>query len=263
MDLGLKDKVALVSASSGGLGYATAKQFAAEGANVILCSRSEDRLRQACNTITTETGNDRVTYVAADVAKGADIDALFEHVNSRFGGIDVLITNAGGPPPGNFATVVEADWEFAFQLSLMSVVRLIHGCVGHMKEQQWGRIVNFTSSSIKQPIDNLILSNTFRTAVAGLAKSLALELASDGILVNTIGPGRISTDRVASLDQGNAKRAGVPLDEWVARSKASIPIGRYGEPHEFASLAAYLASPANGYITGQSILVDGGMVRAL
>lgn len=263
MDLGLTDKVALVTASSGGLGYATAKQLAAEGASVILTSRSEDRLRLACNMITTETGNSRVTYVVADVAEGAEIRALFEQVHARFGGVDILITNAGGPPAGNFSTITEAQWDLGFQLSLMSVVRLIHGAMSHMKEQQWGRIVNFTSSSIKQPIDNLILSNTFRTAVAGLAKSLALEFAGDGILVNTMGPGRIATDRVASLDEGNAKRAGVALDEWVARSKSSIPLGRYGEPHEFASLATYLASPANGYITGQSILVDGGMVRAL
>ncbi|MCL6453763.1 MAG: SDR family oxidoreductase [Alicyclobacillus sp.] len=263
MDLGLTGKVALVAASSGGLGFATAQQFAREGATVVLTSRSADRLEDARRRVVEETGNASVYAFAADVSKGADIDRLFASIEAHVGGVDVLVTNAGGPPPGSFATVTEPQWEAAFQLSLMSVVRLIRGVLPNMQAKRWGRIVNFTSSSIKQPIDNLILSNTFRTAVAGLAKSLALELAPDGILVNTMGPGRIATDRVASLDAGNAERAGVPLDEWIARSQASIPLGRYGRPEEFASLAVYLGSPANGYITGQSILVDGGMVRAL
>ena len=263
MDLGLEGKVALVAASSGGLGYATALQLAKEGAKVMLTSRSEERLASAAANITTETGNSNVSFQAADLSRKEDIEELYQVLDSRFGQSDILITNAGGPPPGNFESVKEADWELGFQLSLMSVVRLVQGALPHMKEQKFGRVVHFTSSSIKQPIDNLILSNTFRAGIAGLSKSLALELAPYNILVNTLGPGRVATDRITFLDQAAADRQGIDIAEVVRRSQASIPVGRYGKPEEFAVMAAFLVSPLNGYVTGQAILVDGGLVRSL
>ena len=263
MDLGMKGKIALVAASSGGLGYATALQLAKEGAKVMLTSRSEERLASAAEQIVRAAGNPDIAFQAADLSRKEDIDALYGVLVSHFGPADILITNAGGPPPGNFESVKEADWELGFQLSLMSVVRLVQGALPHMKEQQFGRIVHFTSSSIKQPIDNLILSNTFRAGIAGLSKSLALELAPYNILVNTLGPGRVATDRITFLDQAAADRQGVDIEEVVRRSLATIPLGRYGKPEEFAVMAAFLASPLNGYVTGQAILVDGGMVRGL
>lgn len=263
LNFDVEGKVALVAASSAGLGFATAMGFAAEGAKVVLTSRSAEKLQAAKEQIVQATGNQEILTVVADVSKPEDIQTVYEETSARFGGVDVLITNAGGPAPGNFQKVTEADWETAFQLSLMSVVRLVHGALPHMKEKKWGRIVHFASSSVKQPIENLILSNTFRTAVAGLSKSLSIELASDGILSNVLGPGRIATDRVAFLDQGAAERSGLPLEEVVKRSQATIPLGRYGEPEEFARMAVFLGSGANGYITGQTILVDGGLVRSL
>lgn len=263
MDFGVHGKTVLVTAASKGLGYATAKGFAAEGARVMLSSRNEASLADAVAQITAETGNLEVAYVAADVANPEALERLFAAVEERFGGVDVLVNNAGGPPAGNFDTVAEEQWALAFELSLMSVVRATKRVLPHMRKQQWGRILNFTSSSIKQPLDNLILSNTFRTAVAGLAKSLAIELASDNILVNTLGPGRIATDRVATLDTLRAQTLGTSVEEVRHATEAMIPLGRYGTPDEFAALAVFLGSSANGYITGQSILVDGGLVRSL
>lgn len=263
MDYGLQGKTVLVTASSKGLGFATARGFAREGAKVMLASRSETALQAAVSAIQVETGNAQVSYVVADVSQGFAIADIFEAVERAFGGVDVLVNNAGGPPAGNFNSVEDAQWGQAFELSLMSVVRATKRALPHMRKNQWGRILNFTSSSIKQPIDNLILSNTFRTAVAGLSKSLAIELAPDNILVNTLGPGRIATDRVASLDAIRAQSAGTSIDEVKRTTEAQIPLGRYGTPDEFAALAVFLGSSANGYITGQSILVDGGMVKSL
>lgn len=263
MDYGLQGKTVLVTASSKGLGFATAKGFAKEGAKVMLASRSESALQEALAAIKKESGNDQVSYLVADVSQGSALAQVFQAVEKEFGGVDVLVNNAGGPPAGNFDSVEDEQWGQAFELSLMSVVRATKLALPHMRKNQWGRILNFTSSSIKQPIENLILSNTFRTAVAGLAKSLAIELASDNILVNTLGPGRIATDRVASLDAIRAKNVGTSIEEVRRATEAQIPLGRYGTPDEFAALAVFLGSSANGYITGQSILVDGGMVKSL
>ena len=177
--------------------------------------------------------------------------------------MDVLISNAGGPPAGSFDVVSDEDWRGAFELNLMSVVRLVREALPHMRERGFGRIVNVASSSIKQPIEGLILSNTFRAGAAGLAKSLSFELAPDGILVNTLGPGRISTERSAGFDAAQAERMGVSVEEVRGGAEERIPLGRYGTPEEFARVAVFLASPANSYVTGQAILVDGGMVRAL
>ncbi|MCL6446516.1 MAG: SDR family oxidoreductase [Alicyclobacillus sp.] len=263
MDTGLQGKVVLVNAASRGLGFATAKAFAAEGAHVMLVSRNADALDKAAAAIRQETGNANVAWHAANVAKADDIEELFSATEGRFGGVDVLINNAGGPPSGNFDEIPEAAWYEAFELSLMSVVRCTRRALPHMRSRQWGRIINVASSSIRQPLDDLILSNTYRAAVAGLAKSLAIELGPDNILVNTLGPGRIATERVASIDVTRAQKLGISVEEVRQQRLSQIPLGRYGAPDEFAAIAVFLGSAANGYITGQSILVDGGMVKAL
>lgn len=262
MDLELTGRVALVTAASKGLGRATATRLAAEGARVMVSSRGADQLARTAAEIADATGA-QVEHCPADVADAADLDRLLRETQERLGGVDVLVNNAGGPPPGGFDALDDAMWQQAFELSLLSTVRLFRGVLPHMREQGWGRIVTVASSSIKQPIDNLTLSNTLRVGILGLAKSVALEVAGSGVLVNTIGPGRIATDRVASLDAGRAEKTGQSVEEVRAQSEAGIPMGRYGTPEEFAKVAAFLASGANTYVTGQHFLVDGGLVRAI
>lgn len=259
----LRGKTVLVTAASKGLGFATASLFAAEGARVMIASRNEQSLDACVKHMQRETGNQEVAFSVADMTNRDDIEALYERTEQVFGGVDILINNAGGPPPGDFETITDAQWADAFELTLMSVVRATRRALPHMKQQQWGRVVNFASSSIKQPLEDLILSNTYRAGIVGLAKSLAIELAPYGVLVNTLGPGRIATDRVAELDMARAHRLHRPLEEIEQESRGRIPLGRYGTPDEFARMAVFLGSPANGYITGQSILVDGGLVRSL
>ena len=262
MDLELNGRVALVTAASKGLGRATATQLAAEGARVMISSRGAEQLAETAREIADATGA-QVEHCPADVADAADLDRLLRETQERLGGVDVLVNNAGGPPPGGFDALDDAAWQRAFELNLLSTVRLFRGVLPHMREQGWGRIVTVASSSIKQPIDNLTLSNTLRVGILGLAKSVALEVAGDGVLVNTIGPGRIATDRVASLDAGRAEKTGQSVEEVRAQSEAGIPMGRYGTAEEFGKVAAFLASGANTYVTGQAFLVDGGLVRAI
>lgn len=262
MDLGLEGKVALVMAASKGLGRAVATELAREGARVVISSRDEDALSQTAAEMSEETGGE-VEHRAADITRAEDVQALVSHAADRFGGVDVLVNNTGGPPAGTFDDFDDEGWQAGFELVLLSLIRSVRGVLPSMRERGGGRIVNIASSSVKQPIENLILSNTFRAGIAGLAKSLAIELAPDGILVNTIGPGRISTARSQSMDASQAEARGVPVEEVRGQFEARIPLGRYGTPEELARVAAFLASPANSYVTGQSILVDGGMVRAL
>lgn len=262
MDLGLREKVALVAASSKGLGRAVAAELAAEGARVVISGRDEATLAETASEIR-EAASGEVAYHVADVSREEDIRDLVQAAVERFGGLDVLVNNAGGPPAGDFASVGDEEWREAFETNLMSVIRLVREALPHMRERGGGRILTIASSSVKQPIENLILSNTFRAGIAGLSKSLATELAPEGILVNVLGPGRIATDRSATLDERNAEARGVSAEEVREQMSARIPLGRYGTPEEFAKVAAFLVSPANGYVTGQSLLVDGGMVRAL
>ena len=262
MDLGLQRKVALVMAASKGLGRAVATELAREGARVVISSRDEDALAQAAAQMREETGAE-IEYSVADLTRAEDVRALVSHAADRFGGVDVLVNNTGGPPAGTFNDFDDEGWQAAFELVLLSLIRAVRGVLPSMRERGGGRIVNIASSSIKQPIENLILSNTFRAGISGLAKSLAVELAPDGILVNTIGPGRISTARSQSMDAARSEALGVSVGEVRGQVEAQIPLGRYGTPEELARVAAFLASPANSYVTGQAILVDGGMVRAL
>ncbi|MFZ5818113.1 MAG: SDR family oxidoreductase [Bacillota bacterium] len=262
MDLGLQGRVAVVAAASKGLGRAVAMAFAAEGASVAICGREEGSVSATAAEIREATGAE-VLAVRADVARADDVARFIAQAAERFGRIDSLICNAGGPPTGPFRALSDAQWEEAVQLNLMSVVRLIREALPHLERSGSGRIVNLASSSVKQPIPNLILSNTLRLGLQGLIKTLAEELAPAGILVNTVAPGRIETDRVRSLDIGRAALAGITPEEQRRRTEASIPLGRYGQPDEFARYVLFLGSPANSYLTGQAVVVDGGMTRAL
>jgi 3-oxoacyl-[acyl-carrier protein] reductase len=262
MDLGLKGKNVLVLASSKGLGKACAMEFAKEGANVMITSRSEEQLQETAAAIKNETGA-TVLYKKCDITKRDEIEELVAATAQELGGVDVLVNNAGGPPAGGFGDFEDESWQYAFELTLLSLVRTVRAVVPHMQKSGAGRIVNIASSSFKQPIDGLILSNTFRTAIHGLSKSLSQELGKDGILINTIGPGRIGTDRVGELDQIMAEKKGISRDEIKSDVESGIPLGRYGTPEEFAKMIVFLCSGANTYITGQSLLIDGGMVKAL
>ncbi len=260
MDLGLKDKVALVAAASKGLGLAVATELAREGAKVVIFSRDASRIQAAAEQIRQETGAE-VLPMVADVGRAEEIKDVIEEVGKRYGRIDVLIANAGGPPGGKFLDFDDGDWEDAFVRNFLSVVRLIRGVLPWMGAG--GRIVALASSSVRQPIPGLVLSNAMRAAVAALIKSLAEELGQQGILLNTVGPGRIATDRLVELDSIHAEHIGKSLEEVRKEKEKTIPLQRYGEPAEFARVVAFLASWANTYVTGQVLLVDGGMVRAL
>lgn len=261
MDLNLKNKKALVVASSQGLGKAVAAQLAKEGAKVMITSRDEAKLKSVQQEFR-EQFNADVEYCRADVTDSEDIKKLIQHTAETLGGIDILINNAGGPPGGTFETLTDEDWEKAFQLNLLSHVRLIREALPELKKNG-GRIINIASSSIKQPIPGLLLSNTFRLGIVGMTKTLSAELADYNILINTVAPGRIATDRVDYLDQHTADREKISKEEVSERAKSKIPLRRYGTPEEFANVVTFLASDASSYVTGSSILVDGGMVQAL
>ncbi|OIJ08216.1 3-oxoacyl-ACP reductase [Anaerobacillus arseniciselenatis] len=262
MDLGLKNKAVLVLASSKGLGKATALEYVSHGASVMISSRNENELVITAKQIKQLTGQE-VVYCVADVSSYHDIKNLVTKTVEQFGTIDVLINNAGGPPAGGFDDFNDDDWQKSFELNLLSVIRTIREVLPYMKKQGSGRIVNIASSSIKQPIDHLILSNTFRTGMVGLAKTLSSELAKDNILINTIGPGQIKTDRIGEFDKAKAESLGITQEEVQRTKENQIPLGRYGTPGEFAKVMVFFGSYANTYVTGQSLLVEGGMVKSL
>jgi 3-oxoacyl-[acyl-carrier protein] reductase len=262
MDLGLKGKVALVCAASRGLGRAVADELAAEGASLVLCSRNAGPLEKACEAIRGQAGVD-VFGVAGDLAVSADVERIVAAGISHFGRIDILITNIGGPPAGRFDALSREQWDAAHRLLLSSVLDLTRLVLTGMKERGWGRILNITSIASKQPVDNLILSNSLRAAVTGFAKTLANEVAADGITVNNILPGYTLTERVNELAATIAEKERITPNEVRRRWEAEIPMGRLGDPREFGALSAFLVSERASYITGSSIAVDGGWIRSL
>ena len=262
MDLGLDSKVAFVAAGSKGLGRAVAEELAAEGAQLYLCARGEESLATTCDEIRRASGT-RVVGMAADVSRAEDVSAAVRSAIGEFGKIDILVTNAGGPPSGKFESLTRDKWRDAVELTLMSVVNLTRDVLPGMKERRWGRIINVTSIAVKQPVDGLMLSNSLRSAVTGFAKTLSNEVAPYGITVNNILPGYTRTDRVDQLSDSAAKRDGINREDVLAKWEAEIPMGRLGEPRELGALAAFLASERASYITGASIPVDGGWIRAL
>lgn len=262
MDLGLKGKVALVAAASRGLGRAVAEELASEGASLILCARGAETLNEVAARIERESGAS-VIAVTGDVSKPEDVRRVVDAGQERFGRVDVLVTNGGGPPAGRFENLAQSDWDAATSLTLNSVLELTRAVLPGMKEQRWGRILNITSIAVKQPVDNLILSNSLRAAVTGFARTLANEVAPFGITVNNILPGYTRTDRVEELARSISASEGISEAAARSRWEAQIPMGRLGEPREFAALAAFLVSERASYITGTSITVDGGWVRSL
>ncbi|AZV42072.1 SDR family oxidoreductase [Peribacillus asahii] len=261
MDFQLENKNALILASSQGLGKAIAAELVKEGSNVMLVGRYEEKLVNAQEELQ-KLGLGKVVYTVTDLSKLEDIQALVKKTVDEFGSIDILINNAGGPPAGTFVDMSDEHWQQSFELNLLSYIRTIRESLPYLK-QKGGRIVNIASSSIKEPIQGLILSNTFRTAIVGLAKTLSVELGPDNILINTVGPGRIATERIQYLDEVTAEKKGITQEQLSQQLLKNIPLGRYGEPEEFAKFVTFLVSGANTYLTGQSYLVDGGMVKSI
>jgi len=262
MDLGLKGKVALISAASKGLGKAAAMELSKEGASVAIAARGEKTLQATADEIRDLTGG-RVLPVRADVSLLAEVEALVSTVMAEFGHIDILVNNAGGPRPGQFTDMTDQDWLSAVDLNLMSAIRLTRLVLPGMREQRWGRIINITSVSVKQPLPTLILSNTARAGVVAMAKTLSGQVAAEGITVNNVCPGYALTDRVRNMASARAQAEGKSAQEIIATWESTIPARRLGKPEELAALIAFLASERAAYITGTTIQVDGGFVQSL
>jgi 3-oxoacyl-[acyl-carrier protein] reductase len=263
VDLGLTGKVAIVAASSKGLGRATAATLAREGALVTVNGRDAATLAKTAQAIRDDTGGD-VIEVPGDMANPADIQRLIDETVRQRGGLDILVCNAGGPPPGTFSTFpTDEPWLNAVNLNLMSTLRLSRAAIPHLEARGGGSITNIVSTSVKQPIGHLILSNTARSAVIGLAKSMSLEYAAKNIRINNICPGSTLTDRITSLADKRAAESGKTRDEIIAEDAKAIPMGRLGNPQEFANVVVFFASPAASYVTGVTVQVDGGVVKSL
>jgi 3-oxoacyl-[acyl-carrier protein] reductase len=262
MDLGLQGRVALVAASSKGLGRAVAEELASEGAHVVISARGEEALEDATRAVDA-CGAGQVLAVRTDLSESGAGSALAAVALERFGRVDVLVNNAGGPPAGSFEDHSPEAWRDAYRLNLESALDLTRAVLPGMKDSMWGRIVNITSVAVKEPVDGLILSNSIRAAVTGFARTLANEVAPYGITVNNALPGYTRTDRLIELRAAVARARDLTFDEVEAEWSARIPAGRLGQPREFAALVAFLASERASYITGVSVTVDGGRTRAL
>ncbi len=260
MDLGLKNKIALVTGASRGLGYATALALAQEGCRVAINGRDEAKIKAAAERIQKETGTQAIG-LAGDVSLSEVPARLVEQTVERFGGLDILVTNAGGPPPGPFESHDDASWQKGIDLSLMSHVRLIRAALPHLKKSSAASVLTVTSYSVKQPVPNLVLSNSIRAATVGLTKSLALELGGEDIRFNSILPGWTETERVKELMTNRANMNQSTIEEEIKKQSSESPFGRMGLPEEFARAAAFLVSPAASYITGVMLTVDGGMYK--
>jgi 3-oxoacyl-[acyl-carrier protein] reductase len=260
MDLGLKGKVALVAGASKGLGKAVARGLAREGANVAIFSRDPARIQAAAKEIRDATGA-QVLAITADVTRLDDIQRAVEETEKKFGALHIVVTNAGGPPPGAFVNLTEAQWNDAINMTLLSAVRLSRAAIPYMQKQKWGRIVHICSYSVKHPIENLMLSNSIRSAVVGLSKTQAMELAKDGILVNSVLPGWTLTERVEQIMEDRAARNHTDTRAQYAAIEKEIPIGRMGKPEEFADVVVFLASERASYVNGVALPIDGGATR--
>jgi 3-oxoacyl-[acyl-carrier protein] reductase len=262
MDLGLKGKVAMVAAASQGLGYAIASALAAEGAHVSIAARNEETISAAAARIAAEHRAE-VLGTVADVSSSEAIQGWYDATLAAYGGVDILVTNSGGPPAGPASGFDDTAWKSAFDTLVLGAVRTIRIVLPSMEARGGGSILMLTSSSIKNPIPNLGLSNVIRPSVSAMVKTFADEFAAKKIRVNQLVPGRIATERLTYLDEANAKRAGITLEEQRKRSAGAIPMGRYGDPAEFARAAAFLVSGAASYITGATLQVDGGAIRSI
>lgn len=262
MNLGLKEKVAMVAASSRGLGFGIAKALAFEGAKVSIASRNLDEAERAAAELRQETGA-RILASRLDAKDSDTINEWTSRTMAEFGGIDLLIANAGGPPAGNFDNFSDQAWQDAFELNLLSTVRMIRSVLPSMRQRGGGSILTITSSTVKEPLEQLILSNVMRSGVTSLVKTLSIQLAPEGIRVNNIMPGRIDTDRVRTLDETRALKLGSTPEACKSDAVKSIPIGRYGNIDEFGKAGAFLLSDAASYITGSSLAVDGGSLKTV
>ncbi len=262
MDLGLKGRAAIVAAASSGLGRATAMELAREGANVAINARDETELMRSADEIREAAGVEALA-VAGDLTDEASVRRLIAETKTRFGRVDILVANAGGPPAGYFKDFTADDYRQAVELNLISTINLCREAVPHMRERGWGRIVAITSIAAKQPVENLILSNTARAGVLGFMKSLSQQVAAEGITVNTVCPGYHMTERLRKLGELMAQNEGMTVEEIYARWAAMTPMKRIGQPHEFAALVAFLCSERASYLTGTVIQIDGGAYGAL
>jgi 3-oxoacyl-[acyl-carrier protein] reductase len=260
MDLGIKGMSALVAASTRGLGYATALALAKEGCRVAVNGRDEDATKAAAEKISAETGIE-ILPVAGDVTDHAVPARLVEQARSAFGGLDILITNAGGPPAGSFESIDDAGWQAGLELSFLSHVRFVRAALPLLRKSSTPSVLAVSTYVAKQPMPNLVLSNSIRAATIGLMKSLALDLGREGIRFNSILPGWTMTERVQDLMSFRAKNNGTTIEEEIAKQQADIPLARMGEPHEFANVAVFLVSPAASFVHGAALAVDGGMIK--
>lgn len=265
MNLGIQGRTAIVAAASQGLGKAAALRLVQEGANVVICARDRKRILAAGKEIGRWVKGKKqvVMPLVADVRKSKDIERVVGSASREFGRVDILVTNAGGPPPGTFADVTDDGWQEGMTLTFLSVVRFVRAVLPHMEKRRWGRIVNITSLTVRQPVGDLTVSSAFRPAVVGLARVLAARYAGSGITVNNVAPGYIRTSRQEEITLVRARQKGVTVEEYLRELVREVPAGRLGEPEEVGDLIAFLASDRAAYITGATIGIDGGVVKGM